>query len=65
MSKSDAEKYRLAQVEKLFDLFEGAHGRPAATIEEVEEWLKTPEGKKATAYDRTPSGKIIPDPPGG
>jgi hypothetical protein len=58
--KSDAEKHRLAQAQKMLDLFEGAHGRPAETVDELEAWLNSPEGKRATAYDRTQDGKIIP-----
>jgi hypothetical protein len=55
-----AERYQLAQAQKLLDLFEGAHGRPASTIEELELWIASPEGRAATAYDRSEDGKIIP-----
>jgi hypothetical protein len=47
---------------KLLDLFRAATGRPARTPEELNAWLGSPEGKAATAYDRTPDGKIIPGP---
>lgn len=57
---SDAEKYRIAQAQKLLDLFAGAKGRPARTPEELEKWLQSPQGKAATTYDKTPRGKIIP-----
>lgn len=55
-----AERYRHAQAQKLLDLFEGAHGRPASTVEELEQWVASPEGRAALAYDHTPDGKIIP-----
>jgi hypothetical protein len=55
-----AREYRRAQTQKLLDLFRGAHGRPAKTVEELEAWLGSPEGKAALAYDQTPDGKIIP-----
>ena len=56
-----AEKYRLLQAEKALALFKGANGRPAKTLEELELWVSSPEGKAALAYDLTPDGKIIPD----
>jgi hypothetical protein len=58
--KEDAEKYRLAQAQKLLDLFEEANGRPAKTTQELSDWLTSPEGQRAIAYDHTPDGKIIP-----
>jgi hypothetical protein len=61
---SDAEagkKYRFAQIQKMLDIFEQAHGRPAETIEEFEKWSGSPEGHAALAYDHDASGKIIPD----
>jgi len=59
--KEDADKYRVRQAQKLIDLFTGARGRPPATVEELGEWCKSPEGRRATPYHRTPDGKIIPD----
>ena len=59
-TRRDAEKYRLAQAQKLLDLFEGANGRPARTVEELERWVGSPEGRAATACDRGKDGKIIP-----
>ena len=41
--------------------FAEANGHPARTVEELTAWVKSPEGKAALAYDRTPDGKIIPD----
>ncbi len=61
--REDAEKYRLAQARKLLNLFEDAHGRPARTTEELAQWLASPQGKAASAYDRGKDGKIIPDLP--
>ena len=59
-TKEAAEAYRLAQAQKMLDLFEDAHGRPARTIEELSEWTVSAEGERATAYDRSQDGKIIP-----
>ncbi len=53
--------YRLRQFKKLVALFEEAQGRPARNCVEVCEWLTSPEGKWATAYDTDPKGEIIPD----
>jgi len=58
--KEAGEHYRLAQAQKLLDLFEGAHGRRARTADELAQWLASPEGHAATAYDRAADGKIIP-----
>jgi hypothetical protein len=55
------ELYRLAQAQKLLDLFEGAHGRQATSIEELEKWAGSPQGGDALAYDHNKDGKIIPD----
>ncbi len=55
-----AHRYRLAQAEKLLDLFRDARGRPAATVEELEEWVGSPEGRTATACHRGKDGKIVP-----
>jgi hypothetical protein len=59
--KTDAEKQRLKQAEKLLALFKEAHGRPARTLYELREWADSAEGKAALAYDLGPDGKIIPD----
>jgi hypothetical protein len=40
---------RLAQMQKLLDLFIAAHsGRPARTVEELEEWAGSTEGQQTT-----------------
>lgn len=57
----DAHKYRLKQAEKLLRLFHEAKGHPARTFQELDDWVGSREGRAATAYDRTPDGKIIPD----
>src|SRR5690242_17176109 len=44
---TDAERYQLAQAQKLLDLFEESHGRPAANVEESEKWIGSPEGRAA------------------
>lgn len=58
-----ADEYRLAQAEKLLALFEGAHGYPASTAEELEAWVASAEGRAALVYDHAPDGTIIPDLP--
>jgi truncated hemoglobin YjbI len=46
----DARVYRLAQLQELLNLFEAAHrGRPAHTVEELEEWVGSPEGQQETS----------------
>ena len=46
----DAHAYRLAQVKKLLYLVKVAHrGRPARTVEELEEWVGSPEGQQLTS----------------
>jgi hypothetical protein len=58
---ADAKAYRLLQAEKLLELFKGSHkGRPVQTMQELVEWLASPEGVAATADDRDPNGKVIP-----
>ena len=38
---------------RLLDLFEGAKGRPPKTDQELDEWLASPEGKTAMAFEVT------------
>jgi hypothetical protein len=54
------ERYRLAQAQKLLDLFEAAHGRPASTADELGQWTESPEGRAALAAHQGPDGKINP-----
>jgi hypothetical protein len=37
-------QYRLRQVERLLAVFEGAHGRPVRSVEELTAWVASPEG---------------------
>ncbi|MCK1418907.1 hypothetical protein IVB55_39470 [Bradyrhizobium sp. CW4] len=55
-----AERYRNAQAQKLLELFESAHGRPAKTVKELEQWVASPEGRAVTAKHRDEDGHIIP-----
>ena len=38
---------------RLLDLFEGAKGRLPKTDQELDEWLASPEGKAAMAFEVT------------
>jgi hypothetical protein len=60
MSETNADLCRLAQVQKLMDLFEDANGRPVRTTEELERWMQSPAGQAATADHLTTQGKVIP-----
>jgi hypothetical protein len=53
------EPYRLRQAEKILSLFETAHGRPARSIDELNQWVASPEGSRILADG--PDGSIIPD----
>ena len=45
-----AQTYRLGKTQELLDLFQAAHrGRPARTVEELEEWAGSPEGKQVAS----------------
>lgn len=50
---SDQEKDKRAQAQRLLDLFEGAKGRRPETDQELNNWLASPEGKAATAFEPT------------
>jgi hypothetical protein len=54
----DAYRYQLAQAQKMLDLFENAHGRPANTMEEFEQWLISSEGRAAIADHCNDDGTI-------
>jgi hypothetical protein len=49
--KKEAEK---ALARRLRDLFDGANSRAPKTDHEFDEWLASPEGKAATAFEPTP-----------
>jgi hypothetical protein len=50
---SDQEEQKRAEAQRLLDLFEGAKGRRPETDQELKDWLATPEGKGATAFELT------------
>lgn len=56
-----AEKYQLKQAEKILSLFEDMHGRPARTMEELDAWAGSPDGKRYLADFHDRQGKVIPD----
>jgi hypothetical protein len=58
--KETAELYRLAQAQKMLDLFEAFNGRPASTVKELAEWAASPKGKMILAFHHDESGKIDP-----
>jgi hypothetical protein len=49
--KVDPEKAQAKKV--LLDIFEGVKGYRAKTDQELNEWLASPEGKAATAFETT------------
>jgi hypothetical protein len=49
--KTDAECERRIQAQKLIDLFENVHGRPAISARELVDWATSPEGFAAIAAD--------------
>jgi hypothetical protein len=60
-NQKDAEAYRRRQAQRLLDLFESAHGRPASTVEDLTTWAGTPEGQAALAVNSNPeTGHIEP-----
>jgi hypothetical protein len=52
-STMSEEEDKKAQVQRLRDLFEGAKGRQPETDQELQDWLASPEGKAATAFEMT------------
>lgn len=50
---NEQEEDKRAQAQRLMDLFEGAKGRRPKTDQELNEWLASPEGKAATAFEST------------
>jgi hypothetical protein len=59
-NKEAAEAYRLAQAQKILDVFEAANGHPARTME-LEKWVGSPEGQAALAINSDPKrGTIDP-----
>ena len=56
----DAKLYQIAQAQKIIDLFETANGRPASTMEELNEWVGSPEGRATLDAHRNENGTINP-----
>jgi hypothetical protein len=54
-------KLQNARALKMLDLYEGANGRRPVSMKELAEWIASPEGEAATAYDIDTQGRIIPD----
>jgi hypothetical protein len=46
-----SEKEERKKGQRLLDLFEGAKGRRPETDQELGQWLASPEGKAATAFE--------------
>jgi len=53
MSAKEKEKLEKAQTPTLQDLFEGVKGRRPKSLDELNEWLATDEGKEATIFEST------------
>ena len=54
----DREFTKETQARKLLlDLFEGANGHRPKTDQELDEWLASPEGKAATAFELTSASR--------
>ena len=53
--KEEAEK--VIQAPTLRDLFEGIKGRQPTSVEELEQWLATDEGKEATMFESTSASR--------
>jgi hypothetical protein len=49
--KTDAEREQHIQAQKLIDLFENVHGRPAISARELVDWAASQEGRAAIAAD--------------
>jgi hypothetical protein len=50
---SEQQERERAESQMLLDLFQGAKGRMPDTDQELNEWLASPEGKAATAFELT------------
>jgi hypothetical protein len=56
----NADRYRDKQAQKLIDLFTEAHGRGPTSVEQLSDWVASPEGNAVVAPHRDERGKIIP-----
>jgi hypothetical protein len=45
--KEAANAYRLAQAQRILDIFETTNGWPARNLEELTKWTTSPEGQAA------------------
>jgi hypothetical protein len=57
--KEAAHAHRLAQAQRILDLFETANGRPARNVEELEKWIASPEGEAILAINKNPQTGFI------
>jgi hypothetical protein len=48
---TEKEELEKVQAPTLQDLFEGIKGRPPKSLDELNEWLATDEGKEATIFE--------------
>jgi len=57
MSKKEKEELQKVQAPTLQDLFEGVKGRRPKSLDELNEWLATDEGKEATIFESTSASR--------
>jgi hypothetical protein len=50
---NDQEEQKRSEAQRFLDLFEGAMGRRPETDQELNDWLASPEGKAAMAFELT------------
>ena len=53
MSETEKEKAKKTQAKMLRDVFEGMKGRQPRSVQELNDWLASPEGKQATMFEPT------------
>jgi hypothetical protein len=53
VAESGKEEAEEVQAPTLRDLFEGIKGRQPKSLEELEQWLNTDEGREATVFETT------------
>jgi hypothetical protein len=54
VATSEKEEAEIPQARTLHDIFEGINGRRPKSDQELNEWLASPEGKAAMAFEPTP-----------
>jgi hypothetical protein len=57
MSDKEKEELEKVQAPTLQDLFEGVKGRRPKSLDELNEWLATDEGKEATIFESTSASR--------